>query len=734
MTGKPLTPELITLVQHIELNKAGWWDRSMQQLILSVLWLSARDLTEIEIDNYLKETFHLEAERSRLRSQCEALAKQGVLIPLPSRQYRLSQAAKGKLEQEIKEGEANTQKAKERFLALLNKQCPSLDPERTWGDFQTKLLVPLVREIGARTYELISGSNLDLDATAQFPEFLSVYDVKHHQDIRTVIVNFLDPTDNDIRPYILRHLNAYFSIEAGRLPEGIIEALSHSLKKPPAFKIFVDTNFLFSFLELHDNPSNEAAKSLVELTRQIKGRAPCKFYVSPETLDEFKRVVNAQKDFLSGLVLPPNLAHAALEMDLSSVAQRFIAFNQNNRQPVTAESYFAPYLYDLIPTLRSKEVEFFNEAMAGYSTRQDVVDDILEQQRFESTKYGDNAKSYSQLRHDVTLWHFCNDKRPVRVESPIDAEFWIVTVDYHFLGFDLHKRGGTQASIPICLHPASLIQLLQFWLPRTPQFEEAILDSLRLPLMFQEFDPSAESVTVRILSALARFDNADQLNVQTIGSILVNQALRQKISSQHDVQKQIELVHGALIEENQKAIEYAKATEAEKAQLTVQIEERDSQIDTLKLQAQLNAEQIRHLNEQIQKSAAGISPVPLPVTSTPATPPPVSISTERFYFSIALGTILVLLLMGLFLAAHRQSGHDSASRVLRIGCSIVFIVWVLVVNWAGSRTESVRTWRVFHRFQQFKIWFIGLLAFLTGWNIFEPVLGDIADWFKSFLK
>src|SRR5260370_3519325 len=279
-----------------------------------------------------------------------------------------------------------------------------------------------------------------------------------------------------------------------------------SMEHPPAFRIFVDTNFLFSFLDLHENPSNEAAKSLVKLTKQLEGRALCKFYVSAETLDEFKRVVTAQRDFLHGLVLPVNLAQAALEMDLSAVALRFVEFSKQAGQPISAEAYFRPYLSDLLPTLRSKQVELFNESMKPYSMRQDVIDDILEQQRFERKRYGENGKSYEQLRHDVVLWYFVSEKRPVRVESPVEATFWIVTVDYHFLGFDLHKRSDQQSSIPVCLHPTSLIQLLQFCLPRTREFEEAILDSLRLPLLFQEFDSSAERVTVRILETLARFE------------------------------------------------------------------------------------------------------------------------------------------------------------------------------------------------------------------------------------
>jgi hypothetical protein len=77
----------------------------------------------------------------------------------------------------------------------------------------------------------------------------------------------------------------------------------------------------------------------------------------------------------------------------------------------------------------------------------------------------------------------------VQVESPTEAKYWVVTVDYRFLGFDEYKRQNTTASIPIVVHPTTLIQLLQLWVPRTQEFEEAIVRSLRFAFLFHEFDP-----------------------------------------------------------------------------------------------------------------------------------------------------------------------------------------------------------------------------------------------------
>src|SRR6266478_2522520 len=733
MAPSPLPPELVSLIHYTELNKSGWWNKSIQQLILSAIWLTGKNLTDSSLTRTLADSFHINIDSQRVKAQCEQLVRSGSLVRLPSGELKISEASKKSLEEELRQAEELTAKTKAKFDEVFQKSCPMLDASEQWTIFHTRFLLPLVREIGARTYQLISGSQLDLEATARLPEFLSAYPVHHHQGLRNAIINFLDPSDDNVRGFVLRQLNAYFCLEASSLEQTTIDLLMQSMEHPPAFKIFVDTNFLFSFLDLHENPSNEAAKSLVKLTKQLEGRALCKFYVSAETLDEFKRVVRAQQDFLHGLVLPANLAHAALEMDLSAIAQRFVEFSKGAGQPIYAEAYFRPYLSDLIPTLRGKQVELFNESMKPFSMRQDVIDDILQQQRHERRRYGDNAKSYEQLRHDVVLWHFVTEKRPVRVESPVEATFWIVTVDYHFLGFDLYKRADQDASIPVCLHPTSLIQLLQFWLPRTQEFEEAILDSLRLPLLFQEFDSSAERVTVRILETLARFEKVEQLSTSVVGNILVNQALRQEIALEPDIQKQVDLVRGALVEENEKARKHLERASEEKERLTLEVSDKNREIDELKAKLAEQGEQTRSLEEKLERSRNGGDPERASGTKVVSPHHDHGAKMQVFYFFLTSLILLpFLLLASSFCLRWLHNPFDPwKARIVVSGC--MSFLWVILVDWFGGRSEAVRSWSVYVKFHKFRIWLLGLIGFVIGWEIIERVGGIALDWIKAVL-
>jgi len=54
-----LPKEAIALVQHIELNRAGWWDKSVHRLLMATIWLSDNPPNADTIQAGMKATFKL---------------------------------------------------------------------------------------------------------------------------------------------------------------------------------------------------------------------------------------------------------------------------------------------------------------------------------------------------------------------------------------------------------------------------------------------------------------------------------------------------------------------------------------------------------------------------------------------------------------------------------------------------------------------------------------------------
>lgn len=713
MTRITLPPELVSLVHHVELNKAGWWEKGIQRCIIAAIWLSGDPLTPTAVSEELRVRFSMSIAPATVTEQIRHLCASGTLFCLSDGKLKISEKALSDFEKGVKEAEQLEDQARAKFDTLLASSCPSLAKESIWNQFNEKLLVPLIRGVGARTYDLISGCDSVSDKTPGLGQFLANYPEDTRLSLRNALVSFLDPKDPSVRSYILRQLNGYFFVEAGNLQDSTLAAITKASERSPSFIIFLDTNFLFSILELHENPSNEAAQFLIRLLADLGAKVSCKLYVFPNTLEEIKGVIEFHRDILAGLDLKSNLAEAAVDVGLNGVAQKFVETVKKSGSSLKAADYFAPYITDLVPILRKRNIEFFNQKVDGYTTRQDVIDDLMEQLDFEK-RFGKKAKTYDQLEHDMVLWHFVTDKRPAHFESPLEAKYWIVTVDYHFLGFDSFKRRSSPGKIPVCLHPTALIQMLQFWVPRTAQFEEAILGSLRWPFLFQEFDISAERVTIRILEVLSRFENAADLPTDVLTGILLNDVLRQKLALEKNVEKQIDLVREALIEENERVrgelrqerleaerlrkdtvlksemVEALERTSEErKSQLDLaQRELQDSERRRLDLEAKLN--RIEEELREVKSSAA-----------------------ERQQRTAFLGGCLLLLVLleaAFSVFAYLTKWHWGYWRTNIFVWSIALGVWVWLADYVGQSKSLIRKWSPFVRFHKLTKWVYGGLA------------------------
>lgn len=92
------------------------------------------------------------------------------------------------------------------------------------------------------------------------------------------------------------------------------------------------------------------------------------------------------------------------------------------------------------------------------------------------------------------------------------------------------------------MHPNDLISMLQFWVPRTQNFENAILGNLRLPFLFKETDSDGEKVSIKILEALSFYSESDDFSSDQIVEMLTNNAIRQKIKPSGTVESNAELI------------------------------------------------------------------------------------------------------------------------------------------------------------------------------------------------
>jgi hypothetical protein len=652
------------------------------------------------------------------------------LVALDDDKYRIPDSQRVLFEQEIEAAEKAGSDAREFFCGLARVLCPGLDAHSVWSTLQSEFLTPLIKEIGANAYHLITGEGLRVDQNL-VKHFLKRFESGYHLSLKELVTKFLDPKREEVRAHISRMLHARFCVEAGGLPESAIQKLSATVSKQAKFRVFVDTNFLFSLLELHENPSNAAARELLDLITQLKSNPKVQLFIVPRTIEEAKTSIASAKHRLSGIPAGRNFTQAALSVGVSGMAERFLSERLRRGGKLTAEDWFDPYLTDFVAIARGKGVEFFNESLDSYAIRQDVIDDILYVQESEKRLDESRRKSYQKVAHDMILWHFVSDQRPAYIESPIDSRDWILTVDYRLIGFDQYKQKKSGPKTPLCLHPTSLIQLLQFWVPRTKEFEEAMLGSMRLPFLFQEFDAEGERTSLRILKGLGRFEGRDDISAQTITSVILNDGLRARLQSKktEDGEAEIALIRDALVEE----MEARAAAEADKAhQLQTIVNEKEAALNALDRSKEVEVnrlnEKIAAADERLTAQGAEIEELKAHLKRTEEDKKQRSALFNYFWL-----LTLVLLVAGvaawqtdrLFPDWGRMIGSMPIKALAAI---LVFVVGHLLLEWIASRNGRMARLGPLEKIRRFRAWLWGLviLGFAIG------VFGNLyANWIQK---
>lgn len=734
--GLTLSPQVISLIHHVELQKAGWWDRALEHLVLAVLWLHGKPLAAPQIADGLAKSLGVRVHSENVEARLEGLKKIGAVVQQGDA-FAVSETERQELEEGVKETEALEERVKARFTQTLTECCPDFEPLPVWESFYQDLLNPFVLDMGARTYEIISATVTQVDSLPHFQAFLERHGGDQREQLRKALVAFLDPKDPDVREFILRLLNSYFFVEAGNLRPETVEALN-SLIRPTGITVLVDTNFLFSILGLHDNPSNEAARALMTVANEIRSKIPIRFEVAPSTIREAQAVLTAVDADFRGLRVPPNVAKVALRTELSGIARKYVEESQRVPGGLASDSYFEPYLRDLPEIAASKGILLCPDDPSGLRAREDVQTDTENQKNYEEWRWGDGGKGPREIEHDICLWHHVNDTRPATLNSPLHATTWIVTVDYRFMSFDRYKRRKSESAIPVCIHPTTFIQMLQFWIPRTQEFEEAVVGTLRLPFLFQRFDPKAEQITINILQSISRFENLSDIDEDLAAKILVNDVLRHRIERSGSEEERRELIHEVLIDETRRvsgelevARDKVRALDSELAEEKARKGEAAKALEAKSAEAKRTKEELANAQKTMESLEARLRQLEAADQQRSMRE---RREDERRRFTLVAGLALLVIAAVSPVSAYLLAAqlNFSSWRLWVLILAGLVAVWVLSVDAMGHKRPAVADSRVFRLLHAVK----GLLVFLVitlgvGGGLVSSVIYDQAGDFLS---
>ena len=295
---------LSRLCHLVALSEAKKIEGVVDSLVANVVEIDAKhpaqDKAEVAA---LKVYFGVDLDARDLDASLSRLLGAGKLLRRSEKgQFALSPEARASHLQCVADADALETEVRQEWVGSIRKAFePWTDQieSELWGTLRS-YLARLFRRHGAQTALVVSGqpsNDVDLDKSSRdlLTEALQQECKSLDQGLaRGAVQQFLREQTPKRARYVAQLLDGTFSFYTLFTDERTQEYLKAAI---PRIVLFLDTNFLFGVLNLHDNPQNQVSSELVSLVREQK--LPFELYYHEESLLEMQATITATQKRLS---------------------------------------------------------------------------------------------------------------------------------------------------------------------------------------------------------------------------------------------------------------------------------------------------------------------------------------------------------------------------------------------------------------------------------------------------
>jgi hypothetical protein len=602
---------LVALMHNIKLNEVNWQTKFIANQIQTAFMLKEDHCFEdsVEIKNFLiKESItEVEILNTEIQSVLDVLIQTKKIEPnrfdnsLIMREEEINRLEDDtnkwlKLEEDVKKEWID-------YIGSKYQITDTAEPNFMWQQLAEQFLPRVLLKHGAETTRIIYKSE-ELPGTI-FPltsileESIKPLPERLQQIAQIEFPLFFNPSLDNRRKYLTGILSCAFDQYSIAIPKDCLADIYSTTNF--VLTLFLDTNFIFSLLELHEHHLNEAVRelwiALNKISAMTKGRITIKLRYTPDTEHEFIKVLEGYTEYFGHSVPSKSVAKAAIKSKQIQTLHitYFRKIVESNLQ-ITMNEFLSPFIKGLRHILKEKGIEIYQDnEFDRIRNTQEVIDDIHNQEEY--FKKSEKERTWDSIQHDVRLWHYIN---VLRKGIPSNASFFqkkyfILTCDYSFLGFDRHKHRNESDDI-YCLLPTQFMQILGFLVPRTDDFEKAFLHSLRMPVA-KPFDETVEKVSLNIIKAMSVYNDFPE---QVALEILRDDSVREHVKHVKDPEEIRTIIEQTisleLEEERRKHKEDITRMDAEKERALV---EKDTKLKEMEIISKNRDERIRELENTI---------------------------------------------------------------------------------------------------------------------------------------
>ena len=503
----------------------------------------------------IETLFGLVIPEDQLEAALNELERQNLVIRPGNTNYRLASDAMSVLKQAIDDSHALEDRIKSTWFEHLEVSYPDLPINDAWEVLRA-YLSRTFRRHGIQAAALLDPTvDTPAEHEASLTSILCDVIEEHgfgepqlRSDAEVAISEFMAAlgTDPDRIRYITQLADGAFNFYTLEVPADLSKQLCQQLNK---LTLFLDTNFLFGILDLHNNTQVQVSHDLLRAIN--KHGLPFKLRFHEATQKEMASTILHYGSILRSCTWTRSLSRAATNSNnLSGIEQKF--HEHNACSLIDVDEFLRKYEhFDTI--LSEKGIKLFRPHMERSASQ----NDLFHEYRAFLENNGRGDKPYETVMHDAKVLEEARNLR-TSAKSSLEAGALLISCDYLLYRFDWEtsRRNGRRACV---LLPNIFWQILRPFVPADQDFEKAFAETFALP-EFRAIGSGGNRACSKMLQILATYRDVPE---PTAIKLLANGLLLDRLRSEYNDANFEKQVEAAFVEENRNLLEEKVALENE---------------------------------------------------------------------------------------------------------------------------------------------------------------------------
>ncbi len=286
---------------------------------------------------------------------------------------------------------------------------------------------------------------------------------------RQLITNFFRNTGKypERKKHLIELADGAFSFFTFFIDPAVSARLREKLTK---IEFYLDTNYLWGLLGLHDNQYVESSVEFFALAKRLN--LPFSFKYHKETERELFRSVASASDALRQKAWKANISETLKKSPYISGIER--KFHEKNAASKADVSMFLKPYENISRIVQEQDIRMDNREVEwgdGVNQLFHEYDEYLQTIQKE--------KSYEAMEHDTRILWLARSMRS-NSKSPLQASTLLLTCDTRLYNFDVHNS-RKHHRWPTAILPNVLLQILRPAIKQTDDFDTMFVKTFSLP-------------------------------------------------------------------------------------------------------------------------------------------------------------------------------------------------------------------------------------------------------------